>query len=124
MKCQFYLSYVDAILVVCRCIQRNFFHAYFMRKWFFEKWKHRQVFLRNNDLNSLIFINKPPCFFGSRSFNILTDIFQRNENRFISLVLKAKQQKAIQLPYIFLKFYMNQFSNQFSFLHFAGLWNL
>ena len=52
-------------------------------------------------------------------------IFQRNENRFISLVLKAKEQKAIQLPYIFLKFYINQFSNQFLlFLHFSGLWNL
>ena len=52
-------------------------------------------------------------------------IFQRNENRFISLVLKAKQQKAIQLSYIFLKFYINQFSNRFLlFLHFPALWNL
>ena len=77
MKCQFYLSYVDAILVVCRYIWGNFFHAYFMSKRFFEKWKHRQVFLRNNDLNSLIFINKPPCFFGSRGFNILIDLIFR-----------------------------------------------
>ena len=28
---------------------------------------------------------------------------------FISLVLKAKQQKAIQLPLVFLKFVKNQF---------------
>ena len=41
--------------------------------------------------------------------------------KFISLVLKTKQQKVIQLLYIFLK-YMNQFPNQFSlFLHFTGL---
>ena len=37
-------------------------------------------------------------------------------------VLKAKQQKGIQLPFIFLKFYMNQYSNQFLlFFHFPGL---
>ena len=36
-------------------------------------------------------------------------IFQRNENRFISLVLKAKQQNAVQLPLVCLKFVMNQF---------------
>ena len=40
-------------------------------------------------------------------------IFQKNENRFISLALKEKQQKGIQQPYIFLKFYINQFSNEF-----------
>ena len=42
--------------------------------------------------------------------SVKNNYFQRNKNRFISLVLKAKQQKAIQLPYIFLKFYVNQFS--------------
>ena len=46
-------------------------------------------------------------FLGGRSFNILTQIFlfQWNENKFISLVLKPKQQKTIQLPYIFFRFY-------------------
>ena len=39
-------------------------------------------------------------------FLLFISIFQRNENRFISLVLKAKEQKAIQLPYISLKFYV------------------
>ena len=34
-------------------------------------------------------------FLGGHGFNIL---IQRNEKRFISLVLKPKQQKAIQLP--------------------------
>ena len=34
------------------------------------------------------------------------NIFQRNENRFISLVLKEKEHKAIQLPYNLLKFYI------------------
>ena len=43
-------------------------------------------------------------FLGGHGFNILIRIFQRNENKFISLVLKAKQQKAIQLVYISLNF--------------------
>ena len=61
-------------------------------------------------------------FLGIHGFNILIHIFQRDENKFISLVLKAKEQKAIQLPYIFVKFYINQFSNQFLlFLHLSGL---
>ena len=52
-------------------------------------------------------------------------IFQRNENRFISLVLKAKQQKAIQMAYILLKFYINQCSKEFSlFLRFPSLLKL
>ena len=44
------------------------------------------MFLRGHDFNTLI-----------------KSIFQRIENRFISLVLKAKQQRGIQLSYIFLK---------------------
>ena len=52
-------------------------------------------------------------------------IFQTNENRFISLVLKAKQQKAIQMAYILLKFYINQYSKEFSlFLRFPSLLKL
>ena len=65
-------------------------------------------------------------FLGGHGFNILIliilSIFQRNENRFISLVLKVKQQKAIQLSNIFFEVYVNQFSSQFLlFLHFPGL---
>ena len=49
-------------------------------------------------------------------------IFQRNENRFISLVLKAKRQKAIQMAYILLKFYVNESSKRFLlFLRFLSL---
>ena len=48
-------------------------------------------------------------------------MFQRNDNRFISLLLKAKQQKEIQLPYDFFVFVMNQF---LLFLHLPDLWNL
>ena len=55
-------------------------------------------------------------FLGGHGFNIL-----RGLKTVISLVLKAKQQKAIQLPFIFLKFYINQSSNQLLFLHFPGL---
>ena len=34
MKCQFYfLSYVNDILVVCRCIQGNVLALFFMRKY-------------------------------------------------------------------------------------------
>ena len=42
-------------------------------------------------------------FLGDHGFNDLTikNVFQRNEKR---LVLKIKQQKAIQLPYVILKF--------------------
>ena len=69
------------------------------------------------------FINKPPCFLEVMVLIFyFISIFQRNEKRFISLVLKAKQQKAILMPY---KFYINQFSNRFLlFHHFPGLWNL
>ena len=61
-----------------------------MSKRFFEKWKHRQVFLRNNDLNSLIFINKPPCFFGSRGFNILIDLIFRGMKTDFQFSRKSK----------------------------------
>ena len=62
-------------------------------------------------------------FLGGRGLNILIHkYFSENEGRFIRLVLKVKQQKAIQLQYISLKFYINKFSNQFLlFLHFLGL---
>ena len=114
-------------LVVCRCIQRNFLVLTFMSKWFLKSLWQRETgrfffFLRNNNLNSWIFINKPARFLKVVS---LISTFQRNENRFISLILKTKQQKTIQLPYIFIKFYLNQISSQFLlFLHFPGLWNL
>ena len=65
-------------------------------------------------------------FLGSRGFNILIHkYFSEEWEQIYSLVLNAKQQKTIQLPYIFFKFYMNQFSNQFLlFLHFPDLWSL
>ena len=66
-------------------------------------------------------------FLGGHGFNILiyNYFLEEWEQIYISLVLKAKQQKAIRLPYIFLIFYMDQFSNQFLlFLHLPGLWNL
>ena len=43
---------------------------------------------------------------------LIQNIFQRNKNRFISLVFKTKQQNPIQQPYSFLQFYMNQLSNR------------
>ena len=48
---------------------------------------------------------------------------QENTDAFYAvLVLKANQLNENQLPQVFLKFYMNQFSNQLLlFLHFAGL---
>ena len=78
-------------------------------------------------LEQLHFHEQTSKFLVGHCFNILINFsfFQRNENRFINLVLKAKQQKAIQLSYIFLKFYINQSSNTFLlFLHFWSLWNL
>ena len=43
---------------------------------------------------------------------LIQNVFQRNKNRFISLVLKTKQQNPIQPPYSFLQFYVNQLSNR------------
>ena len=124
MKCQFYfLSYVNAILVVWRSIQRNFLMLTFMSKCFLKYlWQSEtqlSIFWQNNSLNSKIFISRPPCFLEVMVFNIYSNltfqfirIFQRNENRFVSLVLKAKQQKPIQMPCSFLKFCINQSSKQ------------
>ena len=65
-------------------------------------------------------------FLGGCGFNVLIHKnFLKEWEKIISLVLKAKQEKAIQLTNIFCKFQMNQFFNQFLlFLHFPGLWNL
>ena len=66
-------------------------------------------------------------FLGRHGYNILIHkYFQRNENKFISLVLKAKEEKAIHMPQIFLKLYINQSSKQFllfiyPLFHFSGL---
>ena len=118
MKCQFYfLSYVNAILVVWRSIQRNFLMLTFMSKCFLKYlWQSEtqlSIFWQNNSLNSKIFISRPPCFLEVMVliFQFIR-IFQRNENRFVSLVLKAKQQKPIQMPCSFLKFCINQSSKQ------------
>ena len=124
----FYLSYVDDILVACRCIQRNFLMFSFMNKCFLKYLWQRETYVsifekKKMLTKSTVFINKPPSFLEVVDLIFsFKNIFQRNENRFISLVLKAKQQKGIQLPYIFLKFYASQFSNQLLlFLHFPGL---
>ena len=101
-----------------------------MRKCFLKSlWQSEtqvSFFKKTNSFNSYISINKPPCFLEVMVLIFyFISIFQRNENRFISLVLKAKEQKTIQLPYIFLKFHIDQFSNQFLlFLYLSGLWNL
>ena len=53
-------------------------------------------------MNSTIFINKPPSVLKVMELIFkFKSMFQRVENRFISLVLEPKQQKAIQLPYVF-----------------------
>ena len=49
----------------------------------------------------------------------LISIFQWTENRFISLVLKVKEQKAIQLPYISFNIYINSLINFYYFLIFV-----
>ena len=74
-------------------------------------------------MNGSIFIKKPLSFFEIMVLIFyFKSIFQENENRLISLSLKAKQQKRIQLSYIFLKFNMNQFTSQvLLFFHFFGL---
>ena len=52
MKCQFYfLSFVDAILVVWRCIQRNFYEP-MLSEIFVAKWDTASYFLKNTSLNS------------------------------------------------------------------------
>ena len=63
-------------------------------------------------------------FLGGHGFNILIHKYLSEEwEQIYQFSFKVKQQKAIQLPYIFLKFYINKSSNQFLlFLHFRGLW--
>ena len=123
MKWQFYfLSYVDAILIVWRCIQRKFLIFNFQEKIFMWQGQTQVRFLKSISLNISIFINTPPCLLEVVVLIfLLANIFQRNENTFIRLVLQGKQQKAIQRPYSFLKFYKNQFSNQF-LLFFSYSW--
>ena len=61
-------------------------------------------------------------FFGSRRINIFIQKYFSGQCEQIYQFSQGKQQKGIQLPYIFLKFYMNQFSNQFLlFLDFPAL---
>ena len=76
----------------------KFFNIYF-HEWMYFKFCASKGDTRFLEVMVLIFYFK--------------SLFQRNENRFIRLVLKAKQLKEIQLSKNFLKFYMNRFSNQF-----------
>ena len=90
MKCQFYiLFYVDKYFSCLHMYSAKFFNIYFHELIFFKIYVakgNKGQFLRNNSLWTLQF-----------SLTNLQVIFQRNENRFISLVLKAKQLKGIQL---------------------------
>ena len=62
-------------------------------------------------MNSTTFVNKPASFlkFMTLIFELFKNVFQRNANSVISVVLESKQQKAIQLLQVFLdKFAINQ----------------
>ena len=49
-------------------------------------------------------------------------MFQRSKERFINLVLKTKQQKAFQQPYVFInKFVIH---HRFVIIHFSDLWKI
>ena len=49
-------------------------------------------------MNSARFINKPPGFLETMAIIFYRKSFvQKNENKFINLVLKTQQQKGIQL---------------------------
>ena len=77
----------------------KFFNIYFHELLFFKiivaKGNKGQV-LRNNSLWTVLL-----------SLTNLQVIFQRNENRFISLVLKAKQLKGIQLQFTLNSIWIN-----------------
>ena len=64
-------------------------------------------------------------FLAAHGCNILIQKYFSEEWFIILHLIKAKQWERIQLPHVFLKLYMNQFSNVFLILlHFLGLWNL
>ena len=99
----------------------KFLNIYYHEEMFFFFF---QIFVAKGDtchffkkyelMNSTSFINKLPSFLEVMVLIFsFQSIFQSNGNRFINLFLKTKQEKGIYLPYVFLKFYMNQFSNQF-----------
>ena len=131
MKCHFYfLSYVDAILVVWRCIQRNFLMLTFMSKCFL-----KSLWQRETQLSifwkiiawTVKFSLKTSMFLGRHGFNILIHKYFSEEWEQIDQfsLKRKKKQKTIQMPNIFLKFYINQSSKQFLLLfHFPDLWIL
>ena len=64
---------------------------------------------------------------GGHGFNILIHkYFSEEWEQIYHFSLKSKiREGSSDMPYIFLKFYINQSSKQFLlFLHFPGLWNL
>ena len=74
MKCQFYfLSYVDGILLICKCIQRNFLMLTFMGNFFLKSlWqKETQVNFFEEQLEQLNFHQQTSAFLGGHGFNIL-----------------------------------------------------
>ena len=105
MQYQLYvLSYVDHVLIVSKFEIWNLkFLNMFMSKCFafqiFWAKKNSGQILRNNSTEQFSFHWQTFKFLGGHNLNILIQrYFQRKENIFINLVLKAKQQKAIQLP--------------------------
>ena len=114
------------LLILCWCYfsclkiySEKLFNA-FISKWFLKSlWqrRHRLVFaffFWEIIASTIKFSLKPPCFLEVMVLTFwFISIFQRNDKRFI------------QLQYIFLKCYMNKFSNQYLlFPHFPVLWNL
>ena len=64
-------------------------------------------------------------FLGGHGFNILIrKYFSEEWEQIYQFSLKSKTTEGNSAGIYFLKFFINQFSNQFIFLHFPGLWNL
>ena len=60
-------------------------------------------------MNSIVFTNKPQSL-GGHGLNVLIQKYCSEEcTQIYQFSLKAKQQKAIQLPKVFLKFVKNLF---------------
>ena len=104
MKRQFYfLSYTDDTLVVCRYIQKIFliFTFIFLIFTFMSKYFCKSLWQRETQVSFLEIIayKQYNCLQVFLEVIILIfwlkSIFQRNKNIFISLVLKAKQQKGV-----------------------------
>ena len=96
-----YLDNILMLIFMSKCFLKSLCQSETQVSFF---WKITVEF----SFEQLIFINKlRACFLGVMVLTFwFISIFQRNENRFFSLVLKPKEQKAIHLSYIFHKFYL------------------